>query len=48
MTQAFPKPPPCEVIVLTALPVECQAVLHFLQQPQLRECRNRLIEPGVN
>lgn len=27
-------PPPCEVIILTALPVECQAVLRYLQEPQ--------------
>jgi len=26
--------PPCEVIILTALPVECKAVLHFLQDPK--------------
>src|SRR5205823_5045957 len=26
--------PPCEVIILTALPVECKAVLHFIQDPK--------------
>ena len=30
----MPTPEPCDVIILTALPVECKAVLHHLQDPQ--------------
>jgi tetratricopeptide (TPR) repeat protein/nucleoside phosphorylase len=34
MTQDAPSSPPCEVVILTALPVECRAVLRYLQEPE--------------
>lgn len=34
MPDSSPTPFSCEVIILTALPVECQAVLRYLQEPQ--------------
>jgi len=34
MTQEAPAPPPCEVIILTALAIEYQAVINHLREPQ--------------